>query len=68
MLIDSGPTAEFNSNYDTRCILHLPVIPLSFSSLLSLGAEKRLPEVRVGFVYLGHKTGTGGFRGLGFQT
>ena len=35
-----------------------------FSSL-SLKAEKRLPEVRGGFVYLGKKTGSGG---LGFQT
>ena len=42
--------------------------PPSFSSLQSLEAEKRLPELSGGFVYLGHKTGSGGLRGLGFQT
>ena len=65
MLIASDPTAGFGSNYNARCILPLPIIPPSFSSLHSLEAEKRLREVRGGFVYFGHKTGS---RGLGFQT
>ena len=68
MLIASGPTAGFGSNYNTRCILPLPIIFPSFSSLQSLDADKRFPEVRGGFVYLGHKTGSGGLRNLGFQT
>ena len=66
MLIASGPTAGLGSNYNTRCILPLPIIPPSFSSLQSLEAEKLLPEVRGEFVYLGHKTESGGLRGLGF--
>ena len=67
MLIASGLTAGFGSNNNTRCILPLPIILPSFSSLRSSVAENRLPEVRGGFVYLGHKTGIGGLRGLGFQ-
>ena len=67
MLIVSGPTAGLGVNYNTRCILPLPIMPPSFSSLLK-GAEKRLSEVRSGFVYLGQKTGSGGLRGLEFQT
>ena len=63
VLTASGTTAGFGSNYNTRCILPLPIIPPSFSSLQ---AEKRLPEVGGGFVYLGHKNGNGGLRGLGF--
>ena len=66
MLIASGPTAGFDSNYNTRCILPLSINPPSFSSLRPLDAKKRLPEVRGGFIYLGHKTGSGGLRGLGF--
>ena len=65
MLIAFDPIARFGSNYNTRCILPLPIIPPSFSSLRSSVAEKRLPEVRGGFVFLGHKTGSGGLRGLG---
>ena len=68
MLITSGSTAGFGSNYNTRRILPLPKVSQSFSFLRSLEAEKRLPEVGGGFVYLGHKTGSGGLRGLGFQT
>ena len=33
VLIASDPTAGFSSNHNTRCILPLPSIPLSFSSL-----------------------------------
>ena len=66
-LIASGPTAGFGLNYNTRCILPVcPGHPPSFSSLRSSMAEKRLPEVTGGFVYSGHKTGSGGLRGLGF--
>ena len=68
MLIVSGPTAEFGSIYKTRCVLQLPIVSQGFSFLRSLEAEKRLPEVTGGFVYLGHKAGSGGLRGLGFQT
>ena len=68
VLVASSPTAGFDSNYNTRCILPLPIIPLSFSSLRSSMAEKRLPEVTGGFVYFGHKTGSGRLRGLGCQT
>ena len=64
---NAGPAAGISSNYNTRFILPLPIIPPSFSSLRSLEAEKRLPEVRGGFAYFGHKTGSGGLRGLGFQ-
>ena len=32
MLIASGLTAVFGSNYNTRCIVPLPIIPSSFSS------------------------------------
>ena len=42
----------------TRCILTLTIIPPSFSSLRFLGSENRLPVVRGGSVYLGHKTGS----------
>ena len=66
MLIASDQTAGFGSNYNTRCILPLPIIPPSFSSMRSFEAEKRLPEVRGPFVYLGHKTVSGGPRVLGF--
>ena len=65
-LIASGPTARLGSNYNTRCILPLLIIPPSFSSLQSLEGEKPLPEIKGGFVYLRHKTGSGGLRGLGF--
>ena len=65
VLIAAGSTAGFGSNYNTRCILPLPIIPPSFSSLCSLEAEKRLPEVKGGFVYLGHETRSGCLRGLG---
>ena len=68
MLITSDSTAGFGSNYNTRCILPLPMLSQSFSFLRSLEAEKRLPEVRGGFVYLGHKTGSGVLRDLGFRT
>ena len=68
VLIASGPTAGFGSNYNTKCILSLLIIPPSFTSLRSLEAEKLLPEVTGGFVYFRHKTGSGGLRGLGFQT
>ena len=57
VLIASDPTAGFGSNYKSRWILPR-IIPLSFSSLHSLEAEKRFPEVRSGFVHLGHKTGS----------
>ena len=40
--------------------------PPSFSSLCSSVVEKRFPEVTGAFVYLGHKTGSGGLGGLGF--
>ena len=63
-MIGSGKIL-FLSNYNKRCILPLPIIPPSFSSLHSLEAEKRLPEVRRGFVYFGHETGSGGFKGSG---
>ena len=68
VLIASGPTAGFSSNYDTRFILPLPISTLSLSSLRSLEAEKRLPEFRGGFVYLGHKTGIGGLGVWGSKT
>ena len=68
VLIASNSTARFGSIYNTRCILPLPIITPSFSSLHSLEAEKRLPEIRAGFVCLGHKTGSGVPRSLGFST
>ena len=48
VLIVSDPTAGFGSNCNKRCILPLPSISLSYSSLWSLEAEKRLPDVRGG--------------------
>ena len=59
-------TAGFGSNYNTRCVFPLPIIPPSFSSLHSLEAEKRPTEFRDGFVYLGRKTVSRGPRSLGF--
>ena len=53
VLIASNPTVGSGLNYKTRFILPLPIIPLSFSSLRSLEAEKRLLEIEGGFVYLG---------------
>ena len=50
----SDPPIGKGSNYNTRCILPLPIIPSNFSSLRSLEAEKRFPEIIGGFVYLGH--------------
>ena len=66
VLIASDPTAGFGSNSNLRCILPLPIIPQSFSSLSSSVAEKQLLEVRGGCVYLGHKTGSGGLDGSRF--
>ena len=66
MVIASGTTTGFGSNYNTRYTLPIPISPPSFSSLQSLVPEKRLPEVMGVFVYLGHKTGSGGLRGLEF--
>ena len=43
MLITSDLTAGLGSNYNTRCILPLTMLSLSF--LRSVGLEKRLPEV-----------------------
>ena len=62
VLIASGSTSRFGSDYKTRCILPLAIIHPSayWSSVCSLEAEKRLPEVRCGFVYFGHKTESGG--------
>ena len=68
MLIASGPTAGFDSKYNTRFILPLPIIPPSFSSPRSSVAEKRFPEVRGVFVYFGHITGSGVPRNLGCET
>ena len=62
----SSLTAGIGSNYKTRCALQLPIVSQGFSFLRSLEAEKRLPEVTGGFVYLAHKAGSGGPRGLGF--
>ena len=68
MLVASDSRAGFGSNHNLRCILPLPIIPPSFGFLHSLEAEKPLPKVRGGFVYLRHKTGSGATRRLGFQT
>ena len=66
MLITSGSTAGFDSIYNTTCTSLLPMLSQSFSFLRSVGSEKRLPEVGVGSICIGHKTGSGGLRGLGF--
>ena len=66
MLITSGSTARFGSNYNTRFILPLPMLSQSFSFLRSVGSEKQLPEVGVGSICIGHKTRSRGPRGLVF--
>ena len=53
VVIAFDPTAGFGSNYNTKCIVQLPIIPPNFSSLRLLEAEKQLPKIRDGFVYLG---------------
>ena len=66
MLITSGSTAGFGSIYNTICILPLPMLSQSFSFLRSMGSEEGLPEVGVGSICIGHKTGSRGPRGLVF--
>ena len=65
MLKTSGSAAGFGSNYNTRCTM-LPMLSQSFSFLRSVGYEKRLTEVGMRSICIGHKTGSGGLRGLGF--
>ena len=66
VLIASNPTTGFGSYFDTRRTLVLPMLSRSFSSLRSVGSEKRLPEVGVGAICIGHSTGSRGPGGLGF--
>ena len=66
VLIASDPTVGNRSKYNTRCILPQSINPPSFSSLHSSDGEKRLPEVRGGFLHVGQKTGSGVPRSLGF--
>ena len=66
MLITSSSAAGFGSIYSTRCTLLVPMLFQSFSFLRSVGSEKRLPEVGMGSICIGHKTGRGGLSGLGF--
>ena len=68
MRVASDPPVGNGSNFNTTCILPLLIIPPSFNSQRSVAAETRFPEVSGGFVCLGHKTGSGGPRGLVFQT
>ena len=56
-----------NITQDVSCH-YLSSLHVSTLCVHSFEAETRFPEVRGAFVYLRHKTGTGGPRVLGFQT